>query len=597
MSELGIIRGGARQIAPSGLRYSVKIDPFYREAIQQGLVDDDHVSKLATGRVVRPCRDTVDASFLKCDVKPDKGYTPHQLEVLKLAGRLIGPWITAATLQPDQFTEVNMKSSPGFIWKRKGCRTKLDAFLHRDFYETIYSLEHAPLIDVNPKIEILDIDDIIDRSKVRTTFNPSVDFVVKQKILFEGQNEAMKRNNSNSMFKYGFVKQYGGFGRLGNELARLPMISEHDISGYDRVMRQDKVYDLRRKCLIDYDVHWLLFEWVVFFIVNNLCIGPDGHLYMKRIGNVSGSNNTTSDNMIFHGFIAVDLIVHLYLRRFGCFPTLDQLKDAEYFYIAIYSDDIIMSIDHVYFDIAIEEFDALKRKVYLDWGMTIKETASLTTLTNNGIIDPKHQFLGSYFHYDSDLGTYTPYPRVGMLASSLKYFQGTLTIEQYVMKTACLLLLSAPDEGLFRAVEGFLVFLLRKFGEECLEFLNEHWRNLLLGAQNRRIWIDIAAGREHGVRMGIGVRSNSNARVHDGQTKSKAACQQSDAEGLPEQASARTSAIQQGPAAITSGECEGFEETECEAHAEAWEKTLAAYEAAPTGWCSAARGPLVGNRS
>ena len=200
--------------------------------------------------------------------------------------------------------------------------------------------------------------------------------MLKEKFLYDNQNAAMVCLNESSWIKYGFVKQYGGFNRLAQSFTQFEITDEGDVKGYDRAI--DLHYAVQIRNFFLECPFWLedTKQYVTHFTLNPLVICPDGVVRERQCGNISGSNNTTSNNCIAHLLIFFRFLVTLYFECLDRYPTYEELMKNHK--CAIYSDDNFSGHNLSHLGCSIDRFREIKKKVYLGCGLTLKEEACIT---------------------------------------------------------------------------------------------------------------------------------------------------------------------------------------------------------------------------
>lgn len=439
--------------------FNIKLEPLYQEFRATGLSNVDYIDKIATMRGVKPTRKNLNISLSKCDKPSCSPQDKMQDHVDDLVYQYLSPYLTVPYCNSGHQYDVNYASSPGKFWKRKGCKTKLDALRHPDFEKYLLSTNHIPICDYNGKIELLD-QDLIKNGKIRGTFNPPLDFIMKQKFLYDKQNEAIKENNDHTWIKYGYVKQFGGHDRMGKLLEKCHFINDDDCIGYDRVAFLEKVYNLRNKCLQYPKRYEDLLEYVTYYTIHAYVACPDGVIRRRATGNISGSNNTTVDNSILHTIVLMRLITEIFYLLEGRLPTLSEALECAEAYI--FSDDNTAGYKFPK-HISPEDFYEIKKTVYRKFGFELKpDSHVISKPTGRGGIDINHSFLGSYFHYDEEYNMYVPYPRIEKIASSLLYIVEKHDPLEVLTKAYALTVLSCMVPELGEECRKFLKFLLSK---------------------------------------------------------------------------------------------------------------------------------------
>lgn len=409
--------------------------------------DPEHKSnifKAADHHAVRPTKESMDISINKMDVPcvcPD----PELDDTMKKAILYTIKYLTYAKqkIDPKKELKFNGAASPGLPYKG----SKADALESDLFRELFPDLDHVPVDEMNAKHEELSMEDHL-RKKCRTVFCAPLDFVAKEKVLFEEQNTKIKEGHDFSWIKYGMVKQYGGFDKLWKKIQRFSLRFESDCSGWDRIVFLLYVYYVRKALTENWKDFENLWNYVEFFNTHPVVLLPDGTIYIRETGNDSGKNNTTVDNSIAHLIIAFYFFIER-LKELGKEVSLENiLRHAE---LAIYSDDKTGSCDHEFWEFDVESFKEFERKIYAKFGLTIKPSQQLVTLGEAGsLMDPRHSFLGSYAYYREDYGMYVPFPRVGKVCSSLINKLPKLRPDLIFKRFLVLTTLLYPDNTLFQ---------------------------------------------------------------------------------------------------------------------------------------------------
>lgn len=447
--------------------FLVKEEPLFQEYLKTGLADVEYLRELATMRGVKPTRRNVTISVDKCDTQPSRVNDKDQLYADELVYQYLSPYLTVPYCNTNHDYEINNGSSPAKFWKRMGCKTKAEALKHPKFMEYLVSLDHIPICDYNGKTELLD-QDLIRDGKIRGTFNPPVDFVMKQKFLYDIQNASLLNNNENLWIKYGFVKQFGGIDRMGKLLEECYILSDDDCIGFDRIAFLEKVYELRNRCLQYPENFQNLVDYVTYFTMHAYVACPDGVIRRRATGNISGSNNTTTDNSILHVFIQMRFIVDLYLKFLGRYPTLEEAIQSVECYI--FSDDNTCGYKFP-FHIELDEFYEMKKAAYKRFGFELKPHQKELSVPKPGNLG-NHSFLGSSFHWDEEYQMYVPHPRVEKIASSLFYTVDSHEAIDVLAKAHALTVLSCMVPKLGDECRKFLKFLLSRVShpEQVLGF-------------------------------------------------------------------------------------------------------------------------------
>lgn len=220
--------------------------------------------------------------------------TAVQVVTKNLQTALVQPTIT----YEDALELVDETKAPGFPWNVIGIRSKGAAMRHEEFEERVKNGREIPIYKTSPKHEWKEISDIMNH-KIRTFIIEPVDSMVQKKILYHNQNEALKNY---WWSQYGMSPFNGGFDRMATTLLKGYGIESGDVVGFDRrfpVMRE--VYEMRNAGIRNAGAtedEMNMAEHQKFAMENVHVLFPDGTIVVLKWSNPSGSNNTTSDNII-----------------------------------------------------------------------------------------------------------------------------------------------------------------------------------------------------------------------------------------------------------------------------------------------------------
>lgn len=253
-------------------------------------------------------------SIKKMDVGRDVGYKAHPY--WRLAKEYVNgiyynqfTQYTRKLTTEEIYADMNLSKSPGLPWTKLGFRTKMDCVNSNLYLE--HRLRHfderVPVWTAVGKVEWLHISDLVE-DKIRTFIIPPIDFLEDQKRFYQCQNRAMKMFHWSS---YGFNPYSGGVNRLAQRLLRNPIFMTYDVRGWDRVLQVMRtVYSMRNTYLPPEDEDW--WSWVTEHSVRAYILLANGLLIRREVGNNSGSNNTTTDNILAHTFILAFVMFLLY---------------------------------------------------------------------------------------------------------------------------------------------------------------------------------------------------------------------------------------------------------------------------------------------
>jgi len=335
----------------------------------------------------------------------------------------------------------NMDTSNGQPWLRLGYKKK------RDFYSSAYcrhylaTYDHVngkpPVWKIADKMEWYPIEKII-LNKVRTFIIPPAHFVHLQKLHFGNQNERLKMYWWSA---YGFCPYSGGVHRIAEVLNQRRVKISYDVGNWDRGLPHlPTVYRLRTAFMPDDS----LLDWIVENTVHSYLLHPNGHLLYKKIGNNSGSVNTTTDNIIAHFYIITLTLLVIYKG------DVDKVKLCHSF---IFGDDNVLSLDtHLSF----QKIESIFRKVFSWFGMTLDPFYISEDLRDCN-------FLG--FSFAVKDGFWYPKYNISRLLASFCYeYDGGMTIQQSFCKAYSLYIMAVGTmdpvvSDMRRCLESYQVIL------------------------------------------------------------------------------------------------------------------------------------------
>jgi len=317
--------------------------------------------------------------------------------------------------------EFSKETSAGKPYLSMGLKTKAEAMKSDQFFQD-FPLHYHPVFHVTTKTEFLSEQEVYEDHKARTFFIPPVDFVLKQKIVYDDMDSKMKSQNSNfSTFwsRYGFTRQRGGTDRLGR--AHADHGHEHemgDVTGWDRNFPLIRaVYQVRESFLSYTEKQQGLVDHVREGLTHQCFILPNGEVYYKDTGNPSGSGKTTTDNTIGHIIIRF----YLWIKAFRLMHwSVDYENILTHVLESLYGDDYLSSVSK---QLAKVRSEIWTRSEWLEFvvsiynkfnGMTIKPSAFAMS---NDIQDM--EFLGQKFYYNAGKCAYLGEPRWSKAISSL----------------------------------------------------------------------------------------------------------------------------------------------------------------------------------
>lgn len=374
--------------------------------------------------------------------------------------------------------QYNASTVNGAPWNKLKDSTGKILMHKKDFVESPdfgknMDLHYDPIFQGSTKHEFLPSDEMINDNKQRVFYCGETQFVFWQKTMCDpsGQKLQSQCNNFKQWSRYGFVKQYGGV----NKLARAHLVNKRgekcdthatsDVSGWDKLLPlMQAVWRLRRRLYgsmtqLEKDK----FDLFEKNLTDSFICTPDGHIYLRHCGNVSGSGTTTTDNTIAHIIIKFYLLISLFFNRFQELPTYDEIVD--FVVLSLYGDDDLSSFvkDDWYIGSMDDWFIYLKEfmiKVYSEFGLTIKPSAFKIQKNLDGL-----EFLGTTFRCKN--GYYFGEPRYGKIASSLLQFLEKPKSPQALCSTAqaVCFLLAGMDTKESRILMSFNKHYARKILE------------------------------------------------------------------------------------------------------------------------------------
>lgn len=440
--------------------YVETIDPYYLDYITDKGVQE-YIELNANHRKVVNNSLAIKKSLRKCDLlflKRDKGDDHHI--ALDIIDKFLKPILSTNTLSKSDSFDIDLSKLPGIPYIWHGLTTKKQA-MDSPMFDELESKKHLPLYYISGKVELLSIDEL-EELKQRTTFCPSVNFLLKTKFFYHNQNKQLIKlsNGANPMIRYGFVKQYGGVHRFYTAYEQYPLLITIDVSGWDRTCDLTEVYNLRNKHLRYDPTYYQDLHWITTNIISSYCLAPNGLLFFLKRGNRSGGNNTASDNSIKHFEVVIHCFVRIYFSVFGSVPSLTDL--LKYFRVDIYSDDNAMGVSQIILDkIGVSAIEKIIREIYFSHHLAIKEKAFKFFLHTPGErITCDFEFLGSIPKFIGNY--YVPYPRVGKLSSTIKYQTGNLSINDQVNKIVAIAFNSIAVPELYEACMEILYHIQNK---------------------------------------------------------------------------------------------------------------------------------------
>jgi hypothetical protein len=452
-------------------------DPYFETFKIFDPVSASLIEKDADYFEVRPLKPDIMSAFKKNDqpyTYPSSDNPSHAL-ALEFADYYLSPILSADVVDDGEELEYNVSSSSGIIGKKTGFPHTADYLKSAVFERYKDNIDHIPLQLLNDKNEFLSKEDIA-RRKVRLVDCVDKTFLRKQKKLYQNQNANISNESWKGFIKYGFVKQYGGFDSLVTSFEKCRTLSISDVSGYDKASVLKDVYRLRNKNL-RFPKHKSAYyvpmiDYVTFYTLNPIRVLFNGLIVLLDHSNSSGQNNTATDNSILHVIIVFNLILSCYFHVFSCYPTYKEFLSL--FHLVIYSDDKVLGLN---FEMCPDEFKLIEISKYLEYGMTIKPSASVVFNHPGGLfLNEPISFLGSDSKWSPVDDCYLPVPRIGKLCSSLCRRLTLIEerildpVQQFSKAVMILSLLFGVDENLRLAVLKFINFLGDSFPEHYTDY-------------------------------------------------------------------------------------------------------------------------------
>lgn len=456
MPVMGYVRKSYAKMFDKNFEYD--IDKFYTDFIEYTKEIPVNIELNATQRIVKATTSAIDKSLKKCDHEYKPIIIDSDLEYSdSLYEDYMKPFLTTPLLINNGEFSLDLTKLSGAPYIYHGLTSKGQA-INSDLFIKLENVEHIPLYTISPKKELLPMQELLE-NKIRTTFCPSVNLLLKQKLFFDNQNKQILKqaNSPMSILAYGFTKQYGGYSRMYKEFEKFGYLVKLDISGFDRCIDLRKVYGLRMKYLKCPSQFYGDLYQTYIHTVSSYCIAPNGLLFYKKDGNCSGGNSTAADNSIAHLRVVVHFFVKLFSQYKGRLPTWeDFLKHSHH---KIYSDDIISGYTRkIVESLGLEKFEQLMRDTYLWHHLVIKNSAfSIYNHEEGTPIVCDLEFLGSLPRWNGSI--YVPYPRVTKLASSLKFTSKQLDIEEQVNKVLAIAYQGLADPPLYDECISYLEYL------------------------------------------------------------------------------------------------------------------------------------------
>jgi hypothetical protein len=380
-------------------------------------------------------------SIKKMDFPPCREYKQHHYwrvakDYIRNAWHLPFTHHTRVWEVEEIYEDMDLSKSPGEPWTSNGFRTKkatLESPVYLDYVMTPFWEREHPLWSAVGKVEWLHADDL-DDDKCRTFIIPPVHFLADQKRFYGSQNLAFKMHHWSA---YGFNPYHGGTNRLAKRLLKHRTFLTYDVKGWDRLLPLLKTgYSIRNSYLSD--EHYLHYHYVTKHTCRAYILLANGMIIRRLIGNNSGSNNTTTDNILCHSLILCFALLVLFD---GNLDLVDSVIAA------LFGDDDVCGLPDTDKDI-----EKVFRECFALFGLQLDPVVVTTNLE-------ECEFLGFYF---MRCGTsWIPAYKKEKIAASFAYeYERAPSDAARISKAWTLMVMSASHEDLFdilsQIVRGYL---------------------------------------------------------------------------------------------------------------------------------------------
>lgn len=254
--------------------------------------------------------------------------------------------------------DAKKNSSPGYLFKKLGCKTRKDVFdkmlpklldmvlkiADGDSVQTIW--ESAPKVEIRALLKLLNPD--LSKRKVRTFLVADTLFYLVGTILYSDQNDIYVNNTSiDDWSAVGSTIFHGGFDQTTNYLIQFGRkVRTYDISHMESSCSPaifELVYDIRNSVIVG---HEELKQWFFANKVFSLVLDPNGRICLQIGTNPSGCSNTLSDNNITVETVNTYHVVIRTLEEFPFYSDDSIQKEVERLKkllpVKIMGDDSIM---------------------------------------------------------------------------------------------------------------------------------------------------------------------------------------------------------------------------------------------------------------
>lgn len=416
------------------LPYSRKVDSRFEDGLFEKLPIDlkEKLAKYA-GPYYHAVGDhnSYFKSVKKMDVAPKKEYLDNPM--WDLADEYLWDvWFkrlkfyTRVLRSEELLGTLNLSTSPGVPLTSMGFHKKKDVvaspwgveYLFKDF-------PYEPLWRVVAKEEWYHQSDLLD-GKIRTFIIPPFKFLNHQKVYYHTQNEALKEYHWSA---YGFNPYYGGVDRLARRLIGKGnrLFGMYDVKGWDRLLNFLRdIYALRYSCHSEEHAESAL--WVGKNTCRSKLLLADGYVVEKNDGNNSGSNNTTSDNILCHE----KLLAYFLLRLVD-----GDVEQLQHVVSSLFGDDNVFSIP-----LSMASAETVKNlliEVFAEFGYVLDPIVISTDLTDM-------EFLG--FKFGFKFGHWLPFYKVERIMAGFCYeYEKRVPPHAQISKAFSLLVMLWPHGG------------------------------------------------------------------------------------------------------------------------------------------------------
>lgn len=370
-------------------------------------------------------------SVYKMDIPPVKEYlhNPYWKVADDYFWQIWGDHMKAHTrmANPDEILSgLNLATSPGIPLTSLGFHKKRDVLNSPWGREYLYkSRVFEPVWRVVAKEEWYHQDDL-KNGKIRTFIIPPFKFLVLQKLYFQAQNECLIGHHWSA---YGFNPYYGGTERLAIKLIGKgrKIFIMYDVVGWDRLLNfLREIYSLRVSCHAPADRKEAL--WVAGKSCKCTLLLADGTVIEKNDGNNSGSNNTTSDNILAHEKLLAYFLINLYDG---------DIEQLQHVMSSLFGDDNVFSIpaaDHDH-----EDIKELLISVFSEFGYGLDPIVVSSKLEDM-------EFLG--FKFGFKYGHWLPLYKVERIMASFCFvYEKNIPIKAQISKAFTLMIMLWPHGG------------------------------------------------------------------------------------------------------------------------------------------------------